>query len=145
MLQAAIAFFLIGLLAMFLGANNVAGLSVELGRILLIVFVVLAVISFLVNLLRGKPSAPLSLILAAGLGLGGVAAIPVSADDTAGDKVENAGSETKTSVKKKYRAGKRHARNATGNEDKVQDAKDKVKDAEDEVENEETKVKNKVD
>ncbi|MEQ1876074.1 MAG: DUF1328 family protein [Bdellovibrionia bacterium] len=59
MLQAAVAFFLIGLLAMFLGAGNVAGLSIEMGRLLLIVFVVLAVVSFVLSLLRGKPRSPI--------------------------------------------------------------------------------------
>jgi uncharacterized membrane protein YtjA (UPF0391 family) len=54
MLRAAIAFFVIALIAMFLGANNVAGVSAELGRMLLIVFLVLAVISFLVSLAGGR-------------------------------------------------------------------------------------------
>jgi hypothetical protein len=67
------------------------------------------------------------------------------ADDTAGDKVENAASATKTKTKKALRGGKRHARNATGNESKVEDAKDKAKDAQDDVKNEETKAKNQVD
>jgi uncharacterized membrane protein YtjA (UPF0391 family) len=54
MLRAAIAFFVIGLLAYALGAGGIAGLSVELGKTLLVVFLILAVLSFIVNLLRGR-------------------------------------------------------------------------------------------
>ncbi|MNK01233.1 hypothetical protein D3C87_190280 [compost metagenome] len=54
MLNAAIAFFVIALVAFFLGASGIAGMSMEIGRILLIVFLVLAVLSFIVNLLRSK-------------------------------------------------------------------------------------------
>jgi uncharacterized membrane protein YtjA (UPF0391 family) len=54
MLRAAIAFFVIGLLAYFLGAGNIGGLSVELGKTILVVFLVLAVISFLVSLATGR-------------------------------------------------------------------------------------------
>jgi uncharacterized membrane protein YtjA (UPF0391 family) len=53
MLRAAIMFFIIGLIAMVLGMGNVAGLSVEAGKMLLTVFVVLAVISFCVSLISG--------------------------------------------------------------------------------------------
>lgn len=51
MLRAAIAFFVLAIVAFVLGANGVAGLSMEVGRILLIVFLVLAVISFFVNMI----------------------------------------------------------------------------------------------
>jgi uncharacterized membrane protein YtjA (UPF0391 family) len=54
MVRAAIAFFILGLVSMLLGANGVAGLSVEVGKLLLTVFVVLAVISFVVSLVSGK-------------------------------------------------------------------------------------------
>jgi len=54
MLRAAIAFFVIGLLAMALGAGGFAGMSLEIGRLLLGVFVVLAVISFVVGLVSGR-------------------------------------------------------------------------------------------
>lgn len=54
MLRAAIAFFVIGILAMVLGAYNVAGLSVEVGKILLIVFLVLAVLSFAGSVVTGR-------------------------------------------------------------------------------------------
>lgn len=54
MLRAAIAFFVIGLVAMLLGASGFAGMSMDVGRTILYVFLVLAVISFVVNLLTGR-------------------------------------------------------------------------------------------
>lgn len=56
MLRAAIAFFVLALVAYFLGANGIAGFSVEAGKLLLYVFIVLAVISFVINLLKGRSS-----------------------------------------------------------------------------------------
>ena len=58
MLRAAIAFFVIALIAAVLGLGNVAGISADLGKTLLIVFLVLAVISFLVSLVTGRRSGP---------------------------------------------------------------------------------------
>lgn len=57
MLRAAITLFIIGLVAMFFGMFNVAGVSFELGRLLLFVFVALAVIGFVVALVTGRRSA----------------------------------------------------------------------------------------
>lgn len=54
MIRAAIIFFVLALVAFVLGANGVAGLSMEIGRILLFVFLVLAVISFVVSVSTGK-------------------------------------------------------------------------------------------
>jgi len=54
MLRAAIVFFVIGLIAMFFGMNGVAGMSVELGKLLLFVFVGLAIVSFLMSLVSGR-------------------------------------------------------------------------------------------
>lgn len=56
MLRAAIVFFVLALVAFILGATGVAGMSMEIGRILIIVFVALAVISFLANLMSKKGS-----------------------------------------------------------------------------------------
>lgn len=50
MIQAAISLFILGLVAFFLGANNIAGVTMELGRTLLLVFVVLSAVSFLSDL-----------------------------------------------------------------------------------------------
>jgi uncharacterized membrane protein YtjA (UPF0391 family) len=54
MLRAAIAFFVLALVAMFLGATGFAGISMEIGRSLLMVFLILAVISFVASLVTGK-------------------------------------------------------------------------------------------
>lgn len=53
MLRAAVTFFIVGLIAMFLGMNNIAGVSLELGKLLLYVFLALAVITFVVSLVSG--------------------------------------------------------------------------------------------
>lgn len=54
MLRAAILFFVLALISYFFGAGGIAGLSMEIGRTLLWVFLVLAVISFVVSLVSGK-------------------------------------------------------------------------------------------
>jgi uncharacterized membrane protein YtjA (UPF0391 family) len=58
MLRAAITFFVIGIIAMLLGLGNVAGISIEVGKTLLFVFLVLAVISFVISLVSGRRSGP---------------------------------------------------------------------------------------
>ena len=47
MLQAAITFFVLGLVAMVLGAFGVAGVSAELGEMILSVFFIFALMSFI--------------------------------------------------------------------------------------------------
>ena len=59
MLRAAITFFILALVAILLGATGIAGISMEIGRTLLFVFLVLAVISFIANLLTGRRGPPL--------------------------------------------------------------------------------------
>jgi uncharacterized membrane protein YtjA (UPF0391 family) len=54
MLKAAIGFFLLGLIAILFGASGVAGVSMEIGRAMLVVFLVLAVISFLAGIFNGR-------------------------------------------------------------------------------------------
>lgn len=54
MVRAAIAFFVLALVAYLLGANGIAGISIEIGKILLVVFLVLAAISFLASLFSGR-------------------------------------------------------------------------------------------
>ncbi|MBV2167587.1 MAG: DUF1328 domain-containing protein [Bdellovibrio sp.] len=51
MLRAAITFFIIAIVAFIFGASGVAGMSMEIGRLLLMVFLALAIISFLINLM----------------------------------------------------------------------------------------------
>lgn len=54
MLRAAFLFFVLALVAMLLGATGFAGVSMEIGQTLLVVFLVLAGISFLFSLLTGR-------------------------------------------------------------------------------------------
>lgn len=54
MLRAAIVFFALGLIAILLGANGIGGLSIDIGKTLLFVFLILAVISFIASLVVGK-------------------------------------------------------------------------------------------
>ena len=54
MLRAALAFFVIALIAILLGAGNIAGVSIEMGKLLLFVFLALAVLTFLGSLITGR-------------------------------------------------------------------------------------------
>ncbi|MDZ4661690.1 MAG: DUF1328 family protein [Pseudomonadota bacterium] len=54
MIRAAIAFFVLALVAIVLGANGVAGLSIEIGKTLLVVFLILAIVSFLGSMVTGR-------------------------------------------------------------------------------------------
>jgi len=54
MLRAAIAFFVLALISILFGAGGIAGVSMEIGKLLLFVFLALAVISFVVSLLTGR-------------------------------------------------------------------------------------------
>jgi uncharacterized membrane protein YtjA (UPF0391 family) len=54
MLNAAIIFFVLGLVAILLGAGNIAGISLEIGQTLLAVFLILAVVSLVANLITGR-------------------------------------------------------------------------------------------
>ncbi len=55
MIRASISFFILAIIAYVLGANGIAGVSMEIGRMLLWVFLVIAVISFVVSIFTGKP------------------------------------------------------------------------------------------
>ena len=54
MIRAAISFFVLALVAFIFGANGIAGLSMEIGRVLLAVFLVLAAISFVAAMITGR-------------------------------------------------------------------------------------------
>ncbi|MBC7371182.1 MAG: DUF1328 domain-containing protein [Bdellovibrionaceae bacterium] len=54
MLRAAIAFFVLAIVAFVLGASGIAGVSMEIGKLLLTVFLVLAVISFVIDLVSRR-------------------------------------------------------------------------------------------
>lgn len=54
MLRAAIVFFIIAIVAFIFGASGIAGMSMEIGRLLLMIFLALAIISFLINVIGGR-------------------------------------------------------------------------------------------
>jgi uncharacterized membrane protein YtjA (UPF0391 family) len=54
MIRASIAFFILAIVAYIFGANGIAGVSVDIGKLLLSVFLVLAVISILIGLISGR-------------------------------------------------------------------------------------------
>jgi hypothetical protein len=54
MVKAALVFFVLGLFTIILGANSVGGLSIEIGKLLLIAFIVLTIAGFLITSLNGK-------------------------------------------------------------------------------------------
>ncbi len=54
MIRAAILFFALALVALVLGAQNIAGVSMEIGKILVIAFLVLAVITGVIGLVTGR-------------------------------------------------------------------------------------------
>lgn len=49
MMRAAITFFCLALLAILLGANGIAGLSVEIGKTLLVIFLIMSICSFMLG------------------------------------------------------------------------------------------------
>ena len=53
MLRAAISFFILAILAYVFGAYGIAGLSVEIGQILLWVFLIFALLSFVGTYITG--------------------------------------------------------------------------------------------
>jgi uncharacterized membrane protein YtjA (UPF0391 family) len=146
MLRAAIAFFVIGLVAVLLGANNIAGVSMEVGRMLLIVFLVLAVISFLVSLAQGRSGrGVLGLILALSFGLPIAHTSTASAEETTGEKISGKAGDAKVEAKKLGRKIARKTRNATGHHSTKKDVKDDLNNAGDEIKNDAKKAKDKVD
>jgi len=58
MLRAAIAFFILALIALALGASGFAGFSMEIGKVLLYTFLVLAIISLIVGLFSSRGKGP---------------------------------------------------------------------------------------
>jgi uncharacterized membrane protein YtjA (UPF0391 family) len=54
MIRAAIAFFVLALISIVFGMNGMAGMSMDIGKTLLGVFLVLAIISFVISIFTGK-------------------------------------------------------------------------------------------
>jgi uncharacterized membrane protein YtjA (UPF0391 family) len=55
MLRTSILFFVVALVAMLFGFYGIAGVSAELGKILLGIFLVLAVLTYLFGMFSGRP------------------------------------------------------------------------------------------
>jgi uncharacterized membrane protein YtjA (UPF0391 family) len=53
MIRAAVGFFVLAILAFILGANGIAGISLEIGKMLLGIFLTLSIITLLVGLVGG--------------------------------------------------------------------------------------------
>ena len=56
MVRAAIAFFILAVVAVIFGARGIAGISMEIGKILLFVFLVLSAISLFAAMVTGRRS-----------------------------------------------------------------------------------------
>lgn len=54
MIRAAVAFFVLAIVAYVFGAAGIAGLSLEIGKILVGVFIVLAILSYIGSLVAGS-------------------------------------------------------------------------------------------
>jgi uncharacterized membrane protein YtjA (UPF0391 family) len=54
MIRAAIAFFVLALIAILFGANGFAGVSMEIGKLLLGIFLILGAVSLVVGLISGR-------------------------------------------------------------------------------------------
>jgi uncharacterized membrane protein YtjA (UPF0391 family) len=127
MLRASIIFFVLGIVSMLLGMNGIAGLSIEIGKILLLVFVVLAVISFFMGRRGGKSLALAFMVLAAGAS---------HADDNVVDTMKEVGNDTRRAAKKVVRVTKdKTCRIVNGNtECAIQETKHALQDGSDKVE-----------
>ncbi len=96
MLRASITFFVLGIVSMLLGLNSIAGMSVEIGKMLLVVFLILSVISFFVGKTRGKSALALAFCV---LVAGSFTANPSYADETVSEKAKEMGNDTKRAGK----------------------------------------------
>lgn len=54
MLRAAIIFFILALVGFIFGATGFAGLSMEIGKLLLTVFLILSAVSFIASMITGR-------------------------------------------------------------------------------------------
>ena len=81
---------------MLLGVYNIAGLSIDIGKMLLLVFIVLSILSFLANFIRGRKSNHvIGVILAtAGFGL-----TNLHADDNVSKKSKEVINDTRRAAK----------------------------------------------
>lgn len=54
MFRAAIGFFIFAIFAMIFGANGIAGLSMEIGRVIMFIFLALAVVTLVTGLITNN-------------------------------------------------------------------------------------------
>jgi uncharacterized membrane protein YtjA (UPF0391 family) len=54
MIRAAIAFFVLAILAYVFGANGIAGVSMEIGKSLIAIFVILAILAFVMSMFTNR-------------------------------------------------------------------------------------------
>jgi uncharacterized membrane protein YtjA (UPF0391 family) len=54
MVRAAIAFFVLAILAYIFGANGIAGVSMEIGKSLIAIFVILAILAFVMSMFTNR-------------------------------------------------------------------------------------------
>jgi len=118
----------------------------DIGKTLLWVFMILAVLSLLVSLFTGKGPRVMLMLLTFGAGLMASGIIPSArAEETVGEKIENAGGDAKKDTKKSWRKAKRKHRKATGANNVGKDIKDSAEQAGDEVGHGAKKIKRKAD
>lgn len=100
MLRASISFFMLGIIAFILGANGVAGLSISIGKFLLLMFIGLAALSFLISIFYGRAAKNLLTISILAITVGSlIVGISSYAVETNGEKVEAAADKVADGVK----------------------------------------------
>jgi uncharacterized membrane protein YtjA (UPF0391 family) len=149
MLRASIGFFIVGLIAFGIGAGNIGGLSVEIGKTLLYVFLFLSVASLLISLFTGGSKHTMKslafMTAATVLGTGMMMTTNVSAEETTAEKIQNEVDEAATDAKIAVRKKKKDVRDATGNSSLIEDAKDEVENIKDRTQSETRQMKRKLD
>ena len=91
-----------GLLAIVLGANGGVGVSIELGRLLLFVFLALAILTFLAALVTGRGTRAPNLFIGAALlaSFGATASLShLITQAFASDGIENSGTDLSKTAK----------------------------------------------
>lgn len=105
MLRAAIIFFVLGIVSMVLGIYSIAGLSIEIGKLLLFVFLVFSIISFVAGLFKGRKSGLAAIALLIAVGATGFN-MSAMADDSVSETAKEVANDTKRAAKKTTRAVK---------------------------------------
>lgn len=122
MLRASLLFFGLGVFCIVLGAHGFAGMTFDIGRMLLGVFLILTGISFVISMVSGKSPQLASIVaLVAILGTTDFS----FADEPVSKKVAEAANDSRRAVKKTYRKVKDETCSLT--KGKMECAGDKVK------------------